>query len=164
MSNYKDIVGTAVRNNAGNIPTAETGQVWFDSTNLDFKYLFPATIASWRTTASMNTPRYGHGDQIGSATSGMVYGGYTTGGPPPPVTANAENWNGSSWTEVNNLNSARNGQAGAGLYTAGLAYGGYGPPPTTESALVESWNGSSWPVKPIVMSFTVKDPTELVID
>ena len=41
MSNYKDIVGTAVRNNAGNIPTVETGQVFFDSTNLDFKYQFP---------------------------------------------------------------------------------------------------------------------------
>ena len=41
MSNYKDIVGTAVRNNAGNIPAAETGQVFFDSTNIDFKYQFP---------------------------------------------------------------------------------------------------------------------------
>ena len=39
MANYKDIVGTAVRNNAGNLPAAETGQVWFDSTNIDFKYL-----------------------------------------------------------------------------------------------------------------------------
>ena len=38
MSNYKDIVGTAVRNNAGNLPAPETGQVFYDSsTNVDFK-------------------------------------------------------------------------------------------------------------------------------
>ena len=40
MATYKDLVGTAVRNNAGNLTTADTGQVWFDSTNIDFKYLF----------------------------------------------------------------------------------------------------------------------------
>ena len=53
MSNYKDIVGTAVRNNAGNLPAPETGQVWFDSTNLDFKYQQPVTTTSgsWRTAA-----------------------------------------------------------------------------------------------------------------
>ena len=40
MAKYKDIVGTAIRNNAGNIPTAETGQVFFDSTNVDFNAQF----------------------------------------------------------------------------------------------------------------------------
>ena len=58
MSNYKDIVGTAVRNNAGNIPTAETGQVFFDSTNLDFKYQFPnLSSGSWRSSIDVNTAR-----------------------------------------------------------------------------------------------------------
>jgi hypothetical protein len=136
MSNYKDIVGTAVRNNAGNLPEPETGQVWFDSTNLDFKYLFPATIASWRTTSSLNTARYAAGDQIGSASSGMVAGG-------SPAIANAENWNGSSWTEVNDLNTGRTSIAGAGVYTAGLMYAGYHPS-SAEQALTESWNGSAF--------------------
>ena len=57
MATYKDIVGTAVRNNAGNIPTAETGQVFFDSTNLDFKYQFPNLLSSWRTGGNLNTGR-----------------------------------------------------------------------------------------------------------
>ena len=57
MATYKDIVGTAVRNNAGNLTTADTGQVWFDSTNLDFKYLFPAVVSSWSTGGSLNTAR-----------------------------------------------------------------------------------------------------------
>ena len=56
MSNYKDIVGTAVRNNAGNIPTAETGQIFFDSTNIDFKYQKPnvTSAGAWRTGISIN--------------------------------------------------------------------------------------------------------------
>ena len=55
MANYKDIHGTTVRNSAGNLSGAKEGELFFDSTNLDFKYLFPATVASWRTTGSLNT-------------------------------------------------------------------------------------------------------------
>ena len=78
MSNYKDIVGTAVRNNAGNLPAPETGQIWFDSTNLDFKYLFPATVASWRSAPSMNSARR---DLTGAGiyTSALGFGGTTAG-------------------------------------------------------------------------------------
>ena len=57
MATYKDIVGTAVRNNAGNIPTAETGQVFYDSTNVDFKYQFPVTLSSWSTGGNLNDSR-----------------------------------------------------------------------------------------------------------
>jgi Tfp pilus assembly protein FimT len=49
-------------------------------------------------------------------------------------------WNGSAWTEVNDLNSARNrfmGQA-IGTQTAALAVEGEGVAGT------ESWNGTSW--------------------
>ena len=90
MTKYKDIVGTAVRNNAGNLSTAEKGQVWFDSTNLDFKYLFAAQIASWRTTGSLNTARYVAGANVGtSSTEGLCFGGVG----PIAVT---EDWNGST--------------------------------------------------------------------
>ena len=137
MSNYKDIVGTAVRNNAGNLSEAETGQVWFDSTNLDFKYLFPATIASWRSTGNLNTARYVAGGNIGTSSSeGLCFGGTT-----PPVTALTEDWNGSTWTEVNDLNNARSGSGGIGINTAAIGAGGY---ITAPSAYTESWNGSSW--------------------
>ena len=63
MATYKDLVGTAVRNNAGNIPTAETGQVFFDSTNVDFKYQFPnvTTAGAWATGQDLNTARRGSG-------------------------------------------------------------------------------------------------------
>jgi hypothetical protein len=41
----------------------------------------------------------------------------------PPVTGATETWNGTAWTEVNDLNIARN-LAGAGTNTAALAFGG----------------------------------------
>jgi hypothetical protein len=51
---------------------------------------------------------------------------------------NTENWNGTSWTEVNDLNIARGNLAGVGTNTAALAFGGYTP---TIVASTEEWSG-----------------------
>ena len=59
----------------------------------------------------------------------------------PPVTGKTESWDGTSWTEVNDLNTARYGGGGAGNNTQALAFAGITPP---NSALTEFWNGSSW--------------------
>ena len=65
----------------------------------------------------------------------MAFGGE------PPTGVN-ETWNGTSWTEVNNLNTARRGISGVGASnTAVLAFGGEIPPAT---GATESWNGTSW--------------------
>ena len=50
-------------------------------------------------------------------------------------------WNGSSWTEVNDLNTGRNELAGHGIVTSALAYGGNLPGAT---AVTESYNGTNW--------------------
>jgi hypothetical protein len=42
---------------------------------------------------------------------------------PGPLT-NTESYNGTSWTEVNDLNTARKTFAGAGTQTLALAFGG----------------------------------------
>jgi hypothetical protein len=54
-----------------------------------------------------------------------------------------ELWNGSSWTEVGDLNTARIVVSGTGTATAALCAGGYdfNPNITTKTEL---WNGSSW--------------------
>ena len=41
MATYKEKVGTAVINFAGNYPGAVDGQLWYDSTNAAYKYQFP---------------------------------------------------------------------------------------------------------------------------
>ena len=41
MATYKETVGTTVVNYAGNYPGAVEGELWYDSTNQDFKYQYP---------------------------------------------------------------------------------------------------------------------------
>jgi len=74
----------------------------------------------------------------------MVFGGYATPGTPTGTTEDTEIWNGSSWTEVSNLNEAPYyNMAGSGASsTAALCYSGQGAGSRKNNA--ESWNGSSW--------------------
>jgi len=90
MSTYKKEVGTAVVNYAGNYPGAVEGQLWYDSTNKDFKYQYPnvSTAGSWRTANSMNTAR----DALagaGTQTAALAFGGST-----PTITGATEEWYG----------------------------------------------------------------------
>ena len=120
MANYKDIVGTSVRNNAGALTSAKDGELFYDSTNLDFIYRHQNVTAAgaWRTGNSMNTAR----DALASAgiqTSGLVFGGTT-----PPNSALTESYDGLSWTEVGDLNLARRAFGGSGISnTSALAFG-----------------------------------------
>ena len=52
-----------------------------------------------------------------------------------------EEWNGASWSEVGDLNTARFALGSAGSYTAALAYGGSIPGGNTQAT--EEWSGSS---------------------
>ena len=54
-----------------------------------------------------------------------------------------ESWNGTNWTEVNDLNTARYGLASAGVdNTSALTYGGDTGPAVTGKT--EEWNGTNW--------------------
>jgi hypothetical protein len=137
MATYKETVGTAVVNYAGNYPGAVDGELWYDSTNKDFKYKYPNVTAagSWRTANNINTAR-SVGGSAGSTTSALYFGG-------SPSTTQTESYNGTNWTEVNDLNSVRGLMGGAGVdNTSALAMGGEDPGANT--AKTESWNGSNW--------------------
>jgi len=57
---------------------------------------------------------------------------------------NVELWNGTSWTEVSEINDDRWKISGSGTSgESGLIVGGYSGP-TTNSATTEKWDGSSW--------------------
>ena len=79
----------------------------------------------------------------GSSTSGLVYGGDEGATNKSALT---ESWNGSAWTEVNDLNTSRSYGAGTGTSnTAALCLSGFNwTPGISGSPLVEQWNGSSW--------------------
>jgi hypothetical protein len=88
----------------------------------------------------MNTAVFQH-NGWGTQTSAIKMGGQT---PPNPLSANAETWDGTSWTEVNNLNTAkRGGGTGGETSASGIVFGGA----TTASQNInetEFWNGTSW--------------------
>jgi hypothetical protein len=98
---------------------------------------------SWTAGGTQNTSRQANYFGTGSSTAAIFAGGSV----PPSRTANAETYNGSSFTEVSDLNSARSVLAAgpAGTQTSAIAgTGGTGPGPNDGSVLSESWNGSAW--------------------
>ena len=76
----------------------------------------------------------------GTTTAGLVFGGS------PPVTANTEEWNGSAWSEQNNMGTSRykNSPAQNGVQTAALSVGGTLGSSPYQTNNVEEYNGSSW--------------------
>ena len=71
---------------------------------------------------------------------------YATGYAGPPagptgVTDNVGSYDGSAWTEVNNVQTKRAYVYGCGIQTSGIMAGGSAPPYT---AAAETWDGTSW--------------------
>ena len=60
----------------------------------------------------------------------------------PGKSAATESWNGTSWTEVSDLNTARDEFGSAGSQTSAAIFGGN--PPSNGSDTHEQWNGTSW--------------------
>ena len=137
MATYKDLVGTAVRNNAGNLTTAEKGQVWFDSTNVDFKYLFPATSSAFRTATNLPYNVTG-ANGVGAQTAALIFGGE---GSPGAEVNTTNSYNGTTFTTVNSLNEVMQIGLNFGTSTSAIASGGERTPPGV-SAKTESWIGS----------------------
>ena len=65
-------------------------------------------------------------------TAAMAFGGAS-----PPISANTELWNGTSWTETTNMSTGREYLAGAGTPTSALAFGGQ--PASPNGTLTEEW-------------------------
>ena len=120
MADYKDIAGTTVRGNAGVLTSAKTGELFYDSTNENFSYRFPnvTTAGSWRTGSNLNAARKEMGG-AGIQTAALAFGGQVD----PPYSAANESYDGTSWTEIADLNTARS-TLGVGTQTAALAISG----------------------------------------
>jgi hypothetical protein len=97
------------------------------------------TAGTWATGGSLNTARYVPGGG-GTSTAGIMFAGSVG-----PSVANTELYNGTSWTEVNDLNTARERiSPAANTQTAALGSGGSIAPSYANTAATESWNGTSW--------------------
>jgi hypothetical protein len=63
-------------------------------------------------------------------------------------TGATEEYNGTSWTSSNPLNTVRGSLGGAGIQTAALAFGGYTG--TAQTGATELYDGTTWTSNPKV--------------
>lgn len=63
-------------------------------------------------------------------------------------TTNSETYDGTTWTEVSNISTARGKMGAAGTQTAGVIYGGYVSTPVGNTNVTEEYDGSSWTTSP----------------
>ena len=149
MANYKDIHGSNIETVTSDPSNPVNGQVWYNSTDQVLKGNAQTTAGAWSSAPALNTGRQECGGN-GTTTSALAYGGSTYS---PAISdtvyqiTNTELYNGSSWTEVSDLNVARNHLSSTGAdATAALAIAGMSYPPgaSVSPAIVEQFNGTSW--------------------
>ena len=101
MANYKELKGKHILSIASDFDSsAGEGQIWYNTASGDFKTIVKAA-GSWSTggdlPAAINTQAVG-----GIQTAAISASGNAPGG----ATANVQSYNGSSWTEEPNVNTA----------------------------------------------------------
>ncbi len=137
MATYLGTHGSRIQNYTTDPDNPNTGEVWYNATAKTLKFQYPAvtTSGSWRTGGTLNTARKYQAGAGASSEAFITFGNY-------PRQAITELWNGSSWTEVNDLNENKGLISGAGTYTAAITSGGNADP--GKSLNTEIWNGTNW--------------------
>ena len=154
MATYYDIFGQKVQYLSSDPANLTEGQVWYNSTSNTAKVQGYGTD-SWATGPLMGAGRYQmNGQNVGTSSSALAIGGQ--GSFPetaPAVTVSSvEEYNGSSWSEVNNFPTTLAMAGSVGIQTAALQFGGYGKPgagpnPVPGSpplSVVNDYDGTSW--------------------
>jgi len=136
MAAYKDLVGQKITVVTSNPPEPKTGQMWYNSTDGVLRGLGVTT--AWVTGGTYLDKVFGVA--LGGPVSAAIgAGGY---GPPGPSSQNrAAEYDGSGWTTISNINTARGslGSSKQGTQTAFWVAGG-----SSQTGKTEEWNGSSW--------------------
>ena len=140
MSTYKDLVGKYVRSVSSD-PTAAYGEIWYNTTSNTFKTA--VSVFAWSSGGAYPVAIQS-GAGFGTQTAAVGAGGT----PPGNVGLKTFEYNGSSWTAVNNMSRTPTGSpylsaytSGSGTLTAGWAAGGGYP---TAVNNVENYDGTTW--------------------
>ena len=151
MAEYKDLFGQKIKSLASDPSVAVSGQIWYNSASAAIKAnIFYNGV--WATgSAAMNNGRKNVGSAGAGSTAGVVAGGITLQPNGQQTNQNdTETFDGTTWTQGNNIGSTRRGLGSAGVSsTAALIFGGYLDPYTTAS---ESWDGTNWTGTPSLNS------------
>jgi len=135
MATYLGTHGSKIQNYTTDPDNPNTGEVWFNAADGVLKFNAGPLSDGWATGNSRNNGVNEGGGSGGDQTAGIAFSGS-----PPSIQQKTELYNGTNWTEVNDMSEARRYAGSCGTQTAALAAGGAYP----WSALVESWNGTNW--------------------
>ena len=140
MATYKGVKGWNIQTIAGDPSTPILGQLWYNSSSNVLKG-YVTVAGAWAAGNPRSTGVQG-AFGTGSQTAAISMGGNPV---PGVLTYNCETYDGTSWTEVNNILARRYNGSAAGNSTAALMFGGTNnlPAPGTLS-FCESWNGTCW--------------------
>ena len=128
---------TALGTTAGS-GTQTAGIIFSGADNLNNTELYNGI--GWTTAPTLNTGRYGAGEANSAPqTAALCFGGYSQ--PPGTNRAQTEEYNGSSWSEQNDLPISVRQLSGFGIQTAAVSVSGW-----TTAYVAESYeyNGTSW--------------------
>ena len=141
MTTYKETVGIKAQNVSSDPPAAAAGQVWYNTDSNSVKLHTGAVVNAWSTGNNLNTGR-ATGAGVGTQTASIFFGGIQLLNPRTTTVTGVrtEAYNGTAWTEVNDLNTGRRYLKGAGTATAAVTIGGGEP----QGNQTEVWNGTNW--------------------
>ena len=140
MATIKGIKGIKVQSLTSD-PTASeaAGQLWYNTTSSALKYAIEGA-GSWASSNPMNQGR-GQFGLTGIVTAALAFAGS------PAQKTNTEEYDGTSWTNKNTLNTGVQYNVGFGTSTAATNVGGVivGGDDTGNT---ETWDGTSWTTSP----------------
>tara|TARA_Y100001972_G_scaffold103460_1_gene129766 strand:+ start:210 stop:1346 length:1137 start_codon:yes stop_codon:yes gene_type:complete len=139
---FDSSLGDFVETTASDVSASPTtrGQLFYNTTDGVLRGIRLGT-AAWSSGGNLNLGRH-NGGNSGTKAAGLFFGGKVY---PNTFKNESEEYNGTSWTEGNNLGTARM-IAGAGTQTAGLGFGGTNGAPgsTGVQSKTEEYDGTSW--------------------
>jgi len=148
MANYSTIRGFKFQSIAGDPGNPVEGQVWYNSSSNTLKGYGQTGTAAWASGGTANNS-HNIAYAAGTQTAGLLWAGGTSG--VSSVSDKTESYDGSSWTELATLGTARRNGGYAGTQTSALCSGGQLP---AASTLNESWNGSAWSTESVLTTLT----------
>ena len=133
MATYKGIQGYTVQKLSED-PTASeaVGQLWYNSGTGKFKVAV-AGAGAWATGGTAGSAVNLRGT-AGTQTAAIAMGG-------TPYTANSETYDGTTWTETNDLVNSRTSVGASGTTAAAIAFAGYNG---GDKDFCETWDGTCW--------------------
>src|SRR5210317_918123 len=120
---------------ASDPPSPAEGDIWYNTTTGNIR--FRSVLQAWSSGGNLNTNRLGLGGAGRTDnTASIVFGGVSIG--PQAGLTPTESYDGTTWTEVNDLNQGRYYTAESGTTTSALCISGRNPPSGTPTQYVSN--------------------------